>query len=286
MPSTGARSASELPPGGAWTGANVTLAGRVVDARSGEPLANATVGATLLSTASTGRACGGPVPLPWASWSLPVHANGTFGPLVVPRPDAPAAAIALSARAPGFVDLGEERPARDGNLSNVTLALEPAASLTLRAPAGALVAWARNGTFALAGWTVVPQGNESRRVVAAAEYQVVVTGPAASPVVGVVDLVPHGVGEFVAPALAPAPRAPAVLGVASDPPGAPVAAWDAAGRLVGVAVADENGNFTMPLAAAGNVTLRRAPWDASVAVEAGASAPARATVPADACPLA
>jgi hypothetical protein len=136
-PATGTPPTEPPPPG-----AKLTFGGVVVDARTGAPLADATVRLDLAQA----RACRREGVL-WNSYALAVDAEGRYGPLELPYPRSDEVAFFLHAEAPGhtenvtFVGPAEAR----AGTRNVTVVLHPEAALEGRAPPGTLVALAAPG---------------------------------------------------------------------------------------------------------------------------------------------
>lgn len=226
-----------LPTPPSPVGPPLVFGGTVRDAASGDIVTAASVRIDLAQALPCGRQGVG-----WSSWEPP-QANGTFGPLEVPRPRSDDVAFFLHAKAQGYTAnatfIGPQQ-AR-GDLRNLTVLLHPDASVAGSAPAGTLLALdapgfprvtvaAANGTFAFPAARVAPA-----KLVAGTDvpYETRVTPPAR------VD-----VPEVEA-------RGWTLEGSVKGPSGAPVAAdvvaWNGT-ELVSVARAGASGVFTLPLA--------------------------------------
>lgn len=219
----------------------LAFGGRVVDAATGEILADAQVRLDLAQV----RPCKRPGII-WNSYDLPVAGNGTFGPFSIARPKSDDVAFFLHVGAPGHASnvtfIGPDE-ARRGT-RNLTVVLHPQAAIEGRAPPGTLVALDHPGfpRFAVANETGVFRFDNARVFESA---YVVATDP---PVLG--RAAAPATLDFDAPnASAPAWR---LEGVVKAPDGrnvaADVVAWNgsvpaSAGR------SGPNGVFVLPLAA-------------------------------------
>lgn len=145
-------------------GPPLVFGGVVVDARTGAPLADATVRLDLTFL----RPCFRPG-VGYASWTPAVHEDGRFGPFEVPRPRSDDVAFFLHAEAPGrspnLTFVGPEQ-AR-GDLGNLTIRLHEEAAVEGRAPPGTVLALqtdafprlttaGADGSFRFANARVVP----------------------------------------------------------------------------------------------------------------------------------
>lgn len=220
-------------------GPPLRFGGTLVDAVSGALLADATVRVDLSQALPCGNQGIG-----WSSWHPPA-ANGTWGPLEVPRPRSDDVAFFVHAMAEGyttndtFIGAAQAR----GDIRNMTLVLHPRAAVEGVAPPGTLVALDAppfprvahanaSGAFRFPGARVVDAS-----LVAATDD-------------------PHR--EVVAaPANVTVPQAQArgwlLEGIVKGPTGAGIAAdvvaWNGT-RLWSVARSNDAGAFAMPLTAA------------------------------------
>ncbi len=121
------------------TGPPIIWGGTLLDARDGSPITTAVVRLDLSQTQPCRRQGVG-----WSSFSLPVHENGTFGPIETARPRSDDVAFFLHVTAPGysenatFIGPTEARAGTD----NITVILHPEATVEGRAPPGTVVALA------------------------------------------------------------------------------------------------------------------------------------------------
>lgn len=219
-------------------GPPLVFGGTLLDAATGEPLANATVRIDLAQVQPCARQG-----LGWASWDLP-YENGRFGPVEVPRPRSDEVAFFVHATAPGYSDnatmIGAAEAA--GDIRNLTLVMHEDHAVAGRAPPGTLLALDAprfprlamadaNGTFRFERARVV---DATLVADTAVPFRVAVAAPA--------DVNVSATGD----------DGWRVEGTVKGPTGAPLAADIVAyanGSLVSVARSGENGAFSMPLAA-------------------------------------
>ena len=218
-------------------GPPLRFGGTVVDAVTGEPLADATVRLDLSQALPCGRQGVG-----WSSWDAGGD-EGRFGPVEVARPRSDDVAFFLHARAPGYAPnatfIGPAQARTD--IGNLTVRLHPDVSVNGTAPPGTLVALdapvfprvalaSDNGTFAFPQARAVPA-----LLVAGTDvpFRALVRPPA----------------EVEVPRVET--RGWTLEGTVKGPTGAPLAAdvvaWNGT-SLVGVARASESGAFTLALA--------------------------------------
>lgn len=224
------------PTGPGSSGPPLRFGGRLVDAATGEALAAATVRLDLAQTLPCMRQGVG-----WRSWEIPV-ANGTFGPLEVPRPRSDDVAFFLHAYADGhsenatFIGPTEAR----GDIGNLTVRLHPDASVSGRAPPGTLLALDAPGFPRVA----VADANGTFRFAHARVADAAFVGAVDVPLRTTVRA-PAEVD--VAPSEA---RGWTLEGAVRSPTGAPLAAdvvaWNGT-TLWSVARASDAGAFAMPL---------------------------------------
>lgn len=232
----GGQMSSPTPTEPAPVGPPLRFGGRLVDAATGALLENATVRVDLAQTLPCMRQGVG-----WRSWDV-VVANGTFGPLEVPRPRSDDVAFFLHAYAEGYSEnatfIGPAQ-AR-GDLGNLTVRLHPDASVSGRAPPGTLLAldaapFPRVAVADANGTWAFPHARAADAWLVAA-----VDAPLRALVRAPAEL-------DVAPAEA---RGWTLEGVVKSPAGAPLAAdvvaWNGT-QLWSVARASDAGAFAMPL---------------------------------------
>ena len=229
-PATG--TAPTQPPQG-----KLTFGGRVVDARTGEPVEDATVRLDLAQTNPCRRQG-----VLWNAYALPLREGARYGPFEIAIPRSDDVAFFLHVDAPGYSEnVTFVGPAEaSAGVRNVTVVLHPDAALEGRAPPGTLVALDAPGfpRLALAGADGAFRIEGARVVEAAwvANTEPPLAGRVTPP--ATLDLAPRG---------GPAWR---LEGVAKDASGAPVAvdvvAWNGS---VPVSVARSNaaGLFALPL---------------------------------------
>lgn len=230
-------SATGDPASPTSSSAPLRFGGAVTDAITGERIANATVRIDLAQTLPCGRQGVG-----WSSYDPP-FANGTFGPLEIPRPKSSDVAFFVHASAPGYSEnstfIGPAQ-ARAG-VGSLALRLHPSAEVNGTAQPGTLVALdapifprvalvSANGTFSFSKARAV-----DALFVAGTDvpYRALVRAPAQ------VDV----------------PRIEArgwtLEGTIKGPTGAPLAAdviaWNGS-ALWSVGRAGDNGAFSLPLA--------------------------------------
>lgn len=230
------------PTGATPTPSEVRLVfgGRVVDARTGAPLPDATVRLDLGQT----RPCQRQGVL-WTSYDLPVAPNGTFGPLDLPAPATTEVGFFLHARAPDhtanatFIGPAETRR----GVSNLTVVLHEEAAIEGTAPPGTLIALNHPGFPRLAiangtGHFAFPNARVHESAWVAATLPPV-QGRAAAPS----NFTIEAPNATMAWRLEGSVRGPDGQGLVAD-----VVAWNGS-SLASAAKTTAEGNFTLPLKA-------------------------------------
>lgn len=226
-----------LPPPPTPAGPPLVFGGVVRDAATGALVPQAYVRLDLAQAQPCGRQGVG-----WTSWE-PAQANGTWGPLEVPRPRSDDVAFFLHVLAEGYSEnatfIGPTQARAD--ISNLTVIIHPDASVEGSAPPGTLVALDAPGfprvTLASANGTFVFPGARAANATLVAgtqtPYATLVRAPSRLEI-------PEA-----------AERGWILEGVVKGPTGAPLAAdvvaWNGT-ALASVGRASENGVFTLPLA--------------------------------------